>query len=122
MRVGVESGRGVKDSVTETIVGVRLCGVGEARSGADVTTPHAEEIMRHVISSVSLVRGDSMKKQVRFCIKDFEISQFSCVDWRFAARFPFAGFDPAENFAHRRADGNAQPYTSNRSEQGFVWA
>ena len=45
MRVEVGGGSGVKVSVAETIVGVGLSGVGEARSGAGVRIPHAEKII-----------------------------------------------------------------------------
>src|SRR6266487_5106343 len=46
--VGVSSGRGVKVSVTGIVIGVGMSGVREARSGAGVTIPHAEESMKHV--------------------------------------------------------------------------
>ncbi len=54
--VRVGSGTNVKVSMTGAAVCVGLSGVGEVGSGADVTIPHADEIIRQVINRVSLVR------------------------------------------------------------------
>src|SRR6266540_3944047 len=66
-RVKVGGGRGVNVSVTGTMVGVRLSGVGEAGSSAGVGIVHAEEIMRHVISK-RLVRVEAIWEWYHTCL------------------------------------------------------
>src|SRR5512132_3641716 len=64
--VGVDDGRGVKVSVTGTVVDVGLNGVREARSGVGATTPHAEESMRQVINN--RVRVEAMREWYHTCL------------------------------------------------------
>ena len=58
--VGVDGGRGAKVSGRGGVVCVGLSGVREARSGADVTIAHVEEIMRQVTNSIGLLRVEAM--------------------------------------------------------------
>ena len=57
IRVEVGGGSGVKVSVAETIVGVGLSGVGEARSGAGDRIPHAEKVIINKTMDRMLIRA-----------------------------------------------------------------